>query len=116
MALHNGSSGHGGGKHSNMNSNSHTAQHACCSLCDEIVVLWRLAALNPGLSPEERELLHGQFRDWHLKIVEKVSESSCRIVFIFVCLECHKQLVILGFISFIYLLLLLFPVIFIVLN
>lgn len=74
MALHNGSSGHGGGKHSNMNSNSHTSQHACSSLCDEIVVLWRLAALNPGLSPEERELLHGQFRDWHLKIVEKVSE------------------------------------------
>jgi hypothetical protein len=31
-----------------------------------------LAALNPGLSTEERELLHGQFRDWHLKIVEKV--------------------------------------------
>ena len=80
MALHNGSSGHGGGKHSNVNSNSHTSQHACSSLCDEIVVLWRLAALNPGLSPEERELLHGQFRDWHLKIVEKVSALLCSIL------------------------------------
>jgi len=80
VALHNGSSGHGGGKHSNVNSNSHTSQHACSSLCDEIVVLWRLAALNPGLSPEERELLHGQFRDWHLKIVEKVSASLCLIL------------------------------------
>ncbi|KAJ9580171.1 hypothetical protein L9F63_004188, partial [Diploptera punctata] len=75
VALHNGSSGHGGGKHSNVNSNSHTSQHACSSLCDEIVILWRLAALNPGLSPEERELLHKQFRDWHLKIVEKVMKS-----------------------------------------
>ncbi|XP_021938026.1 zinc finger SWIM domain-containing protein 8 isoform X2 [Zootermopsis nevadensis] len=75
VALHNGSSGHGGGKHSNVNSNSHTSQHACSSLCDEIVVLWRLAALNPGISPEERELLHGQFRDWHIKIVEKVTKS-----------------------------------------
>ncbi|PSN52082.1 hypothetical protein C0J52_03900, partial [Blattella germanica] len=75
VALHNGSSGHGGGKHSNVNSNSHTSQHACSSLCDEIVILWRLAALNPGLSPEERELLLKQFRDWHLKIVEKVMKS-----------------------------------------
>ncbi|CAG2064200.1 unnamed protein product, partial [Timema podura] len=75
VALHNGSSGHGGGKHSNVNSNSHASQHACSSLCDEIVILWRLAAMNPGLSPDERELLLGQFRDWHLKIIEKVTKS-----------------------------------------
>lgn len=70
VALHNGSSGHAG-KHS-VNSSSHASQHACSSLCDEIVVLWRLAALNPGLSPEERELLNAQFKQWHMKIIEKV--------------------------------------------
>ncbi|XP_059469798.1 zinc finger SWIM domain-containing protein 8 homolog isoform X2 [Neocloeon triangulifer] len=73
VALHNGSSSHGG-KHS-VNSNSHAAQHACSSLCDEIVVLWRLAALNPGLSPEERDLLLNQFKQWHIKIVDKVAKS-----------------------------------------
>uniref|UniRef100_A0ABD2X903 SWIM-type domain-containing protein n=1 Tax=Trichogramma kaykai TaxID=54128 RepID=A0ABD2X903_9HYME len=73
VALLNGNS-HGGGKHSNMNSNSHASQHACSSLCDEIVVLWRLAALNPGLSPSEREMLLGQFSAWHLKIIEKLTK------------------------------------------
>lgn len=37
-----------GGKHGNTHSNTNASQHACSSLCDEIVVLWRLAALNPG--------------------------------------------------------------------
>ncbi|XP_020294167.1 zinc finger SWIM domain-containing protein 8 [Pseudomyrmex gracilis] len=64
-----------GSKH-NMNSNVHASQHACSSLCDEIVVLWRLAALNPGLSPAEREMLHAQFMAWHLKIIDKV--AKCR--------------------------------------
>lgn len=74
IALHSGTScgGAGGGKHGNVNSNSHASQHACSSLCDEIVVLWRLAALNPGISPEERKMLQQQFKDWHLKIVDKV--------------------------------------------
>lgn len=63
-----------GGKH-NMNSNVHASQHACSSLCDEIVILWRLAALNPGLSPAEREMLQAQFMTWHLKIIDKVSVS-----------------------------------------
>lgn len=44
-----GTNGHNGGKHSNTHSNSNASQHACSSLCDEIVVLWRLAALNPGM-------------------------------------------------------------------
>lgn len=64
-----------GGKH-NMNSNVHASQHACSSLCDEIVVLWRLAALNPGLSPAERDMLHGQFTAWHMKIIDKVYIAS----------------------------------------
>ncbi|XP_066258145.1 zinc finger SWIM domain-containing protein 8 homolog isoform X3 [Euwallacea similis] len=79
VALLSGSSGHGGaggGKHNNINSNTHASQHAGSSLCDEIVVLWRLAALNPGLAPAERDMLHNQFTTWHLKILEKV--SKCR--------------------------------------
>ncbi|XP_031334214.1 zinc finger SWIM domain-containing protein 8-like [Photinus pyralis] len=78
VALLNGGSGHGGsggGKHNNVNSNSHASQHACSSLCDEIVILWRLAALNPGLAPQERDMLHNQFSTWHMKIMEKVSKS-----------------------------------------
>lgn len=74
----NGSSGHGGGgggKHSNVNSNSHASQHACSSLCEEIIFLWRLAALNPGLAPQERDMLHNQFTTWHLKVMEKVTKS-----------------------------------------
>lgn len=62
----------GGGKHLGGNSNAHANQHACSSLCDEIVVLWRLAALNPGISPEERLLLEKKFTGWHAKIIEKV--------------------------------------------
>ncbi|XP_012251100.2 zinc finger SWIM domain-containing protein 8 homolog isoform X2 [Athalia rosae] len=72
VALSNGT-GHGGGKHGNMNSTA--SQHACSSLCDEIVVLWRLAALNPGLSPSERDMLHGQFTAWHMKIIDKITKS-----------------------------------------
>lgn len=81
MALLNGGSGYGGsggGKHNNVNSNTHASQHACSSLCDEVVVLWRLAALNPGLSPEERDMLHNQFTTWHLKITEKVRKIPHR--------------------------------------
>ncbi|XP_026286597.1 zinc finger SWIM domain-containing protein 8 homolog isoform X2 [Frankliniella occidentalis] len=75
VALHNGTSGHGGGKHGSVNSNSQASQHACSSLCDEIVILWRLAALNPGLGPDERELLKSQFHDWHINIVNKVTKA-----------------------------------------
>lgn len=74
VALLNGT-GHGGGKHGSMNNNAHASQHACSSLCDEIVVLWRLAALNPGLSPSERDMLHGQFTAWHMKVIDKVTKS-----------------------------------------
>ncbi|VEN45544.1 unnamed protein product, partial [Callosobruchus maculatus] len=69
-----GGGGGGGGKHNNVNSNTHASQHACSSLCDEVVVLWRLAALNPGLAPSERDMLHNQFTTWHMKILEKVTK------------------------------------------
>lgn len=60
--------GSGGGKHNNVNSNTHASQHACSSLCDEVVVLWRLAALNPGLAPSERDMLHNQVKIKHWNI------------------------------------------------
>ncbi|KAK9507025.1 hypothetical protein O3M35_008857 [Rhynocoris fuscipes] len=71
VALHVGVSN--GGKHSSVNSNG--TQHACASLCDEVVVLWRLAALNPALSSQERKIFQNQFSEWHTKIIEKVEKS-----------------------------------------
>ncbi|KAK6633958.1 hypothetical protein RUM44_004565 [Polyplax serrata] len=70
----------GGGKHLGGNSNAHASQYACSSLCDEIVVLWRLAALNPGISPEERLLLEKKFTGWHAKIIEKVVKSRGNVL------------------------------------
>ncbi|KAG4075704.1 hypothetical protein HA402_003529 [Bradysia odoriphaga] len=72
-----GTGGHTGGKHSNTHSNANASQHACSSLCDEIVILWRLAALNPGLAPDERDMLHAQFTAWHLKILDRI--VKCRV-------------------------------------
>ncbi|XP_075158821.1 zinc finger SWIM domain-containing dorado [Haematobia irritans] len=78
LSLMMGSHGHSGGKHSSTHSNSKAIEHACSSLFDEIVVLWRLAALNPGLAPDERDMLHAQFTAWHLKILDRV--VKCRIM------------------------------------
>jgi hypothetical protein len=78
VALHIGVSN--GGKHSSVNSNAHASQHACASLCDEVVILWRLAALNPGLSPQERSILSNHFHDWHYKIVYKVEFLCIKLV------------------------------------
>ncbi|KAL0832898.1 hypothetical protein ABMA28_001045 [Loxostege sticticalis] len=66
--------GGGGGKHGGSGGNS-SAQHACSSLCDEVVVLWRLAALNPALAPHERDTLHEQFTQWHMKVLDKVAKN-----------------------------------------
>uniref|UniRef100_A0A146L3I4 Zinc finger SWIM domain-containing protein KIAA0913 n=1 Tax=Lygus hesperus TaxID=30085 RepID=A0A146L3I4_LYGHE len=71
VALHVGVSG--GGKHSSVNSNG--TQHACASLCDEVVILWRLAALNPALSSQERTMFKNHFTEWHMKIIEKVEKN-----------------------------------------
>ena len=40
-----------------VNSNAQASQNACASLCDEIVTLWKLAAINPCIAPSEREVL-----------------------------------------------------------
>ncbi|XP_064457941.1 zinc finger SWIM domain-containing protein 8 homolog [Ornithodoros turicata] len=70
VSLHTGSGGHGG--RGSVHSNTHSSQHACSSLCDEIVVLWRLAALNPALSPQDRRAFFGQLSEWHVKTLERV--------------------------------------------
>ncbi|XP_059097624.1 zinc finger SWIM domain-containing protein 8-like [Tigriopus californicus] len=63
------------GKH-NVNSNSQVSQNACSSLCDEIVTLWKLAALNPCISPMEREILRKRLIQYHLTVVEKVRANQ----------------------------------------
>ena len=55
--------------------NSGSSQHAASSLCDEIVTLWRLSALNPALSPIQRDDLCGQIKDWHILTIDKVRKS-----------------------------------------
>ncbi|KAL0280565.1 UNVERIFIED_CONTAM: hypothetical protein PYX00_001825 [Menopon gallinae] len=77
VALHSGS---GGGKHASASSYAHASQYACSSLCDEIVVLWRLAALNPGISPEERLLLEKKFLNWHTKIIDTVTKARGNVI------------------------------------
>lgn len=44
-------------------------------MCDEIVTLWRLAALNPSLSPIQRDDLCQQLKDWHIKTIDKVRKT-----------------------------------------
>ncbi|XP_054168196.1 zinc finger SWIM domain-containing protein 8-like [Oppia nitens] len=70
VLLHAGINGHG--NRSNIHSNTHASQHACSSLCDEVVILWRLVALNPALSPSDAKMFYNLLHDWHLKTVERV--------------------------------------------
>lgn len=59
----------------NGGSGSNATQHAASSLCDEIVTLWRLSALNPKLSPIQRDDLAVKFREWHISTIEKVKKA-----------------------------------------
>ena len=56
----------------NVNSNSQACQNACASMCDEVVTLWKLAALNPCISPAERETLKQRLIQYHKTVIEKV--------------------------------------------
>lgn len=74
---HVGSNGgnNGGGSSSNnrsMHSNIYASQHACCSLCDEIVVLWRLVTLNPAHSYSDTQTLYDQLKEYHLKTLSAI--------------------------------------------
>lgn len=63
---------HGNGYRNNTNAASTEAtKHACAGFCDELVVLWRLAALNPKLSNQERAELKLRLEAWHQKGVDK---------------------------------------------
>jgi len=65
----------GQGKH-NVNSSSQASQNACASMCDEIVSLWKLAALNPCIAPTERKLLKMRLMQYHRTVIEKVQSNQ----------------------------------------
>lgn len=60
----------------NGGNNANSAQNAASSLCDEIVTLWRLVALNPRLSPVQRDDLRSQLETWHIMSLDKVNKVS----------------------------------------
>lgn len=64
------------GNKTQSSSNSLASQHACASLCDEVVVLWRLAALSPKLSQMDRDQIRGQFIEWHLAVLETYKSKN----------------------------------------
>lgn len=47
-------------------------------MCDEMVVLWRLAVLDPTMSPCRRLELAGHLKQWHLKVIEIVKRGQHR--------------------------------------
>ncbi|XP_058044544.1 zinc finger SWIM domain-containing protein 8 isoform X5 [Ahaetulla prasina] len=71
-ASHSSASGHTG----RGNGQSEVAAHACASMCDEMVVLWRLAVLDPTISPHRRRDLCAQLRQWQLKVIENVKRGQ----------------------------------------
>nr|XP_054948986.1 zinc finger SWIM domain-containing protein 8 isoform X19 [Pan paniscus] len=71
-ASHSSASGHTG----RSNGQSEVAAHACASMCDEMVTLWRLAVLDPALSPQRRRELCTQLRQWQLKVIENVKRGQ----------------------------------------
>ncbi|XP_068597360.1 zinc finger SWIM domain-containing protein 8 [Brachionichthys hirsutus] len=73
-ASHSSASGHTG----RSNGQSEVAAHACASMCDEMVVLWRLAVLDPTMSPCRRLELAAQLKQWHLKVIEIVKRGQHR--------------------------------------
>ncbi|XP_066549806.1 zinc finger SWIM domain-containing protein 8 isoform X3 [Amia ocellicauda] len=73
-ASHSSASGHTG----RSNGQSEVAAHACASMCDEMVVLWRLAVLDPTMSPQRRWELCAQLKQWHLKVIEIVKRGQHR--------------------------------------
>ncbi|XP_041485312.1 zinc finger SWIM domain-containing protein 8-like isoform X2 [Lytechinus variegatus] len=72
-ALHSQHGNHG--HRASSNSSTAAAQHACASMCEEIVTLWRLAALNPINSRQDRGNHEQEFRKWHLQVIEKARKA-----------------------------------------
>ncbi|KAI5107856.1 zinc finger SWIM domain-containing protein 8, partial [Silurus meridionalis] len=73
-ASHSSASGHTG----RSNGQTEVAAHACASMCDEMVVLWRLAVLDPTMCPQRRLELAAQLKQWHLKVIEIVKRGQHR--------------------------------------
>lgn len=71
---------HGGGvsgvskQHAGAAGSTNMASHACALLCDEMVSLWRLAALNPGISPSHKAAWKIKFQDWQDKLYSRVCD------------------------------------------
>ena len=62
---------------SNINTAStEMTKHACASFCDELVVLWRLACLDPMLSCGEKRKLREQLEQWQCKTIEKAKNGK----------------------------------------
>ena len=59
-----------------VNSNAQASQNACASLCDEIVTLWKLAAINPCIAPSEREVLKQRLVNYHITVLEKIQANQ----------------------------------------
>ncbi len=45
-------------------------------MCDEIVQIWRLIALNPRLNNEERNSIYMKLCTWHLSIIERICKQK----------------------------------------
>ncbi|KAL8202194.1 UNVERIFIED_CONTAM: Zinc finger SWIM domain-containing protein 8 [Gekko kuhli] len=71
-ASHSSASGHTG----RSNGQSEVAAHACASMCDEMVLLWRLAVLDPTISPHRRRDMCTQLRLWQLKVIDNVKRGQ----------------------------------------
>jgi len=72
----------GSKQHTGSAGNTNTASHACALLCDEMVSLWRLAALNPFISPEHKMALKIKFQDWQDKLINRVCKVCYEVYFI----------------------------------
>uniref|UniRef100_A0A8C4R145 ZSWIM8 TPR repeats domain-containing protein n=1 Tax=Eptatretus burgeri TaxID=7764 RepID=A0A8C4R145_EPTBU len=65
------SGGGGGGQ-------SEVAAHACASMCDEIVALWRLAVLDPAINAPRSSEIVERLRQWHLRVLEVARRGQSR--------------------------------------
>uniref|UniRef100_A0A1I7Y5S2 SWIM-type domain-containing protein n=1 Tax=Steinernema glaseri TaxID=37863 RepID=A0A1I7Y5S2_9BILA len=59
--------------------NGNSSQFNCSSLCDEVVNMWRLAAMNPKWSHAERENLFNELREYHRTAVTTISQLLKRM-------------------------------------
>lgn len=55
---------------------SPNSPYAGSSLCDEVVQLWRIAALKPGLDANHRRELATQLRSWHMSCIDIVKKAK----------------------------------------